>query len=162
MLVFVPILQATQSRRWHIWVFDHHWICRPMALQTNVQPTVRELVIQWAVNSSPLLLFLFLFHFLLLLGVSCQVDAGGRNKTDTHPFVSKLVTLRIWIEKIHFKKTKRQGLGGNTGQIAPCFPFPEVPTGPKVSPLVSASSSKETDIPGQLRPVPGSPAPLLF
>lgn len=40
MFVFVPILQATQSRRWHIWASDHHWICRLMALQTNVQPTV--------------------------------------------------------------------------------------------------------------------------
>lgn len=43
-------------------------------------------------------------------------------KPKIHPFISKLVTLRIWMGKWKKKTTKLEGFDGNKGRTAPYFP----------------------------------------
>lgn len=61
-------------------VFDRHWSCQLMALQSSVWPAVRELTTQWAVTWSPLLLPLFLLHVVLLLDIRRLLSGRFKEK----------------------------------------------------------------------------------
>lgn len=100
--------------------FDHSWFCWLTVWQVIVQPTATVGRYGWlAAKSSPLVCS---FSFFSIHGISHQIEEGRRNETGIHPFLSKFVTLRIWVGKWKKKTTKIESFDGNKGHTAPYFP----------------------------------------